>query len=406
MTPKVYDPKSPEEQPVPLPSAPLINFNSHTVIQPPLTHRGTGPGLVVFLPNTSSLELDSESKVLDPEPVKKWAEEGFAVAGVTLTMQESNLSELVQQSFRALSELPQVESKYKFAVIIYDPANAPSIISAVSPNPQVSCLVAYSFVLKSPLPFPTLLHLPSGLTIQPPSSEAISYTYTSPSPYFVLPHTTGYDSGSASVAHSRTLAFLRKHVGGPLFDLEAIWDEHTYFEFEVRSVAKTMGTMVAEPYVNHVPTMAGGVGRQELTAFYRDHFIFSNPADAKLHVISRTVGPDRVVDEFIYQVTHDRVIDWLLPGVPPSGNKLSIPMLAVVNIRGDRLYHEHIWWDQATALRQAGVLPTHLPYATPEGIKLLRIPVAGVHVAEKLIDETKVESNAMLSDEWGIKELE
>lgn len=60
--------------------------------------------------------------------------------------------------------------------------------------------------------------------------------------------------------------------------------------------------------------------------------------------MSRTIGADRVVEEFVYNCTHDRVIDWLLPGVPPSGKKLEIPMMAVVNIRGDRLYHEHIWW--------------------------------------------------------------
>ncbi|KAF8192419.1 hypothetical protein BJ912DRAFT_260489 [Pholiota molesta] len=110
--------------------------------------------------------------------------------------------------------------------------------------------------------------------------------------------------------------------------------------------------------------MTGGVGRENLTAFYRDHFIFSNPADAHLQVVSRTVGPDRVVDEFVYHLTHDRTVDWLLPNVPPTGKKLSIPMMAVVNIRGDRLYNEHIWWDHATALRQAGILPSIFHFLT------------------------------------------
>lgn len=45
------------------------------------------------------------------------------------------------------------------------------------------------------------------------------------------------------------------------------------------------------------------------------------------------------LDEFVYHVTHDRTIDWLLPGVPATGKALSIPMMAVVNIRGDRLYN-------------------------------------------------------------------
>jgi len=151
--------------------------------------------------------------------------------------------------------------------------------------------------------------------------------------------------------------------------------------------------------VNHIPLkITGGIGRQELTAFYRDHFIFSNPDDARLQVVSRTVGADRIVDEFVYHVTHDRTIDWLLPGVPPSGNKLSIPMLAVVNIRGDRLCHEHIWWDQATALRQAGILPVHISHSTSQGPRMIRLPVVGAEAAAKLVNETSVASNAMFND--------
>jgi carboxymethylenebutenolidase len=69
--------------------------------------------------------------------------------------------------------------------------------------------------------------------------------------------------------------------------------------------------MVDEPYVNHIPTMTGGIGRANLTAFYRDHFIFSNPDDTELQLISRTVGIDRVIDEFLFKFTHDRVVDWL-----------------------------------------------------------------------------------------------
>jgi len=155
---------------------------------------------------------------------------------------------------------------------------------------------------------------------------------------------------------------------------------------------------VAEPYVNHVPTLAGGVGRKQLSAFYRDHFVFNNPKDTRMQSISRTVGSDRVVDEFIFHATHDKQIDWLLPGVPPTGKKFAIPMLGVINIRGDRLYHEHIWWDQGTALMQVGVIPTHVPL---DG-KMLRLPIAGVESATLLIDERAVPSNEMLGPSYGI----
>jgi carboxymethylenebutenolidase len=69
--------------------------------------------------------------------------------------------------------------------------------------------------------------------------------------------------------------------------------------------------MVQEPYVNHIPTLTGGIGRTKLTDFYRGHFVFSNPEDTALELVSRTVGIDRVIDEFVFSFTHDREIDWL-----------------------------------------------------------------------------------------------
>lgn len=97
-------------------------------------------------------------------------------------------------------------------------------------------------------------------------------------------------------------------------------------------------------------------------------------------------------DEFIFSCTHTSHIPWLLPGIPPTQKKLTIPMLGVINFRGDRLYHEHIWWDQGTALRQAGVLPTHLP--GPQG--MVRLPVAGADCARLLADEADGRSNEMI----------
>ena len=128
---------------------------------------------------------------------------------------------------------------------------------------------------------------------------------------FVLPGHEAYSAAPAGLAHTRCLAFLKPVLGGPFFDLEAVWDEHTRFEFGERDVEKTMATMVAEPYVNHVPTLTGGVGRERLTKFYREHFIFSNPEDTRLELVSRTVGIDRIIDEFVFHCTHDRMIDWL-----------------------------------------------------------------------------------------------
>ena len=82
-------------------------------------------------------------------------------------------------------------------------------------------------------------------------------------------------------------------MGSP--DLVALWEAHCRYEFETRDVDATMATMVAAPYVNHIPTMTGGVGHDQLKRFYKYHFIGVNPPDFRLVPISRTVGANCVV---------------------------------------------------------------------------------------------------------------
>ena len=158
-------------------------------------------------------------------------------------------------------------------------------------------------------------------------------------------------------------------------DLVALWEAHCRCEFETRDVDATMATMTGTPYVNHVPTMTGGVGDRDLTRFYRHHFIPKTPPDTRLIPISRTIGADRVVDEMLFCFTHDIEIDWMLPGLRPSGKYVEIPLVAIVCFRGGKLYNEHIYWDQASVLVQIGALD-------PKGL-----PIAGIETAKKLVDE-------------------
>ena len=111
-------------------------------------------------------------------------------------------------------------------------------------------------------------------------------------------------------------------------DLAALWDAHCRYEFETRDLDATMASMVAEPYVNHVPTMTGGVGHDQLRRFYRRHFIGANPPDTTLTLVSRTVGADSLVDEMIFSFTHTSEVDWMLPGVAPTGARVKIPLSA------------------------------------------------------------------------------
>jgi len=166
-------------------------------------------------------------------------------------------------------------------------------------------------------------------------------------------------------------------------DLVALWEAHTRFEFETRDVNATMATMVAEPYVNHIPTMTGGVGYSQLKRFYAYHFILENPPDFRLTPVSRTIGTDTIVDEFIVHFTHTTEIDWLLPGVPPTGLPVEIPTVAIVKFEGDKLAHEHIYWDQASVLAQLGLLDSS------------KLPIAGIESANKAMD-SKLPSNELM----------
>lgn len=52
----------------------------------------------------------------------------------------------------------------------------------------------------------------------------------------------------------------------------------------------------------------------------------------------------------------------MLPGIPPTGKYVEVPLIAIVSFEGDKLYNEHIYWDQASVLVQIGKLdPTGLP---------------------------------------------
>ena len=98
-----------------LPSAALEHVAGHIVLQPPLSRRGTGPGIVVFLPPKDPLDVPTHT-TLDPEPVLKWAEEGFAVAAVTIS-DEIDLSESINKSIAALKAHQHVDVKDKFGFI-------------------------------------------------------------------------------------------------------------------------------------------------------------------------------------------------------------------------------------------------------------------------------------------------
>jgi len=142
----------------------------------------------------------------------------------------------------------------------------------------------------------------------------------------------------------------------PAAELERLWAEHLKGEFETKDVESTLATMVEDAYVNHMPVNTGGRGKAALRAFYRDDFIPSWPGDVQMTPINRVVGDGQLVDELRVTFTHDRPMNWFLPGVAPTHRKLAVDFVVVVQFRGDKLACERIYWDQASVLRQAGLL--------------------------------------------------
>jgi carboxymethylenebutenolidase len=237
------------------------------------------------------------------------------------------------------------------------------------------------------LPCPAVLHFgeraPDGLKAAVASRPDVEiYTYKNAKPGFADRESGAWNPYEAGIAYSRTLALLRRALG-PHFNLSELWDRHLECEFVLKDATENMKTMVAEPYVNHVPTMTGGVGHDLLKRFYTWHFIHQAPPDRRTIPVSRTVGPDRVIEEKVFCFTHTIEMDWLLPGVKPTGRYIEIPLVVVVSFRGDKLYNEHIYWDQASVLAQAGLLD-------PKGL-----PVAGAEQARKLLDKT-LPSNTLM----------
>jgi len=153
-----------------------------------------------------------------------------------------------------------------------------------------------------------------------------------------------------------------------------LFQKHVDAEF-VGDLDTTMETMTEDPHVNNVANMAGGVGRDGVRAFYRDHLVGKFfPPDVKMTTVSRTVGQDQLVEELVISFTHTTPIDWLLPGVSPTGKAVELATVVIVGFKDGKISHEHIYWDQAGVLVQVGLL-------NPTGL-----PVSGAESARKVLD--------------------
>jgi carboxymethylenebutenolidase len=160
-------------------------------------------------------------------------------------------------------------------------------------------------------------------------------------------------------------------------DFGAVFDAHVQAEFVDLDVDAAMATMTPNPYLTHLPALTGGYGHDQLTAFYREHFVGKWPADTVTEEVSRTIGEHRLVDEMILRFTHDIEMDGILPGLAPTGRSVEMALAVVVDFEDGKISAERIYWDQASVLVQLGLLD-------PTGL-----PVTGVEQAQTVQDPTR-----------------
>jgi carboxymethylenebutenolidase len=248
---------------------------------------------------------------------------------------------------------------------------------------------------------PLLLHIAGADQFCPPEAQAQIHATLDANPLVTIHdypeqgHAFGrvggehYAPAATELAHLRSLEFFVGHLAGAGIasaqqSLSSRWDEHVKYEFATRNTDHTLETMVVDSYVNHVPVMTGGVGHDELREFYSQRFIPQMPPDTAMTPVSRTIGIDRVVDEMVFEFTHTSKMDWMLPGVEPTGKHVKVALVVIVHFREGKLAHEHIYWDQASVLAQLGLIDAST------------LPVAGVESAEKVLNP-RLPSNALMN---------
>ncbi|HZE72979.1 MAG TPA: dienelactone hydrolase family protein [Pyrinomonadaceae bacterium] len=270
------------------------------------------------------------------------------------------------------------------------------------------CAVAYygvsiekSLAEATNLRSPLMLHIAGRDRFCPPAAQAQIHQTLDPNPFITIhdypdqDHAFGrpagdhYNAAAAEVANLRTLEFFVRNLAGSGLasaqqHLSERWDEHVKYEFATRNTEDTLQTMVADAYVNHVPVLTGGVGHEQLREFYSQRFIPQMPPDTGMTPVSRTIGSDRVVDEMVFEFTHTVRMDWMLPGLEPTGRHVRVPLVVIVHFRDGKLAHEHIYWDQASVLAQLGLVDTS------------KLPVAGAESAEKVLDPS-LPSNVLMT---------
>lgn len=246
--------------PIPVPAPQPVTAGTGITYADPQSRKGTGYGLIVLVDDVAS---GFTVKDFVPSASMKWAEEGYCVVEVTPKAFGDRSQDPLATAIKQLDSSPKIESKGTYGLVCYSPTAwnlAAPFLEAY--KGQIVGAVLYSDVASQnklgSIPIPTLQHLAGKLEQRIPTTSQLQvYDYAEqPHHSFATPHQTRFHYATEAVSHTRNLTFLKKRMNGPYFDLEDLWDEHTFYEFGNRSVENCMNTMVKEPYVNHIPTVS------------------------------------------------------------------------------------------------------------------------------------------------------
>ncbi|KAF2807586.1 NTF2-like protein [Mytilinidion resinicola] len=363
------------------------------------TQNGT-TGFLSFNAKPPLVWITGDEEEFDETTLRYWKEEGFTTKYLPYSPTADPNAYLAK--LKTLhNELPLGVS---YALIAYGTAASLVLRAALKPMPRLCALVAYypSAVPNPRASYPSQLQLVvhlAGRQVVPPT-EFKSYRYSRTAPGFAEHAKPEFEGVEAGLAWGRTLGCVQKGFKlDSRTQVENTWDRMKFTTelYDDEYGSEMVNMMVPEnPHVTHGPTLTGGIGAQDLEVFYRDYFDPSITPDSKIRLVSRTIGVDRVVDEMVVSFTHTNEVDWILPDVPPTNKKVEIAMVSIVGVRGGKLTHEHVYWDQASVLLQVGLLD---PENVPEDLKeegLKRLPVAGAWQARQILDPQKSRYNAFL----------
>ncbi len=164
--------------------------------------------------------------------------------------------------------------------------------------------------------------------------------------------------------------------------LLAIWQQHIYAEFVTKDVEAALATMIEDAHVLLVPVGTGGRGKDAVRTFYATSFIPNIPPDLVATPISQIIGSDYLVEEAVHTFTHTLPMEWMIPGVPPTGRRVEVAVVGIIKFRDGKVAHEHLYWDHASVLVQLGLLDSHT------------LPVLGAESAQNVLSYSDTKMDA------------